>query len=131
VDSTGARHWKVRPEDMQMAFVIGCGYPINVGVEGQPEKESDVIGLTAIINPSRVPVRLSVVTRRAGDVGLEVFGVGGRCLRRIDLGHRGAGTHLVEWDGEDAEGRRAASGMYWIRGRVDGVSGIRRLVLLR
>ena len=74
--------------------------------------KNQVIGL---VTPGAPPVRLTFISREAGDVKAEVFNVAGRRLRVFELGRVAAGTHPLEWDGTDFRGHRVPSGVYWMR----------------
>jgi flagellar hook assembly protein FlgD len=41
--------------------------------------------------------------------------VNGARVRTLVLGPRGAGRHVVEWDGRDGAGRAVAPGVYFAR----------------
>jgi flagellar basal-body rod modification protein FlgD len=45
---------------------------------------------------------------------LDVYDVSGRLVRSVDLGECPAGTHTATWDGNDADGHRVASGVYFL-----------------
>ncbi len=51
----------------------------------------------------------------AAEVGVDVFTVGGRMVRRIDGFHAPAGANQVYWDGRDQEGDELANGVYLYR----------------
>jgi hypothetical protein len=58
---------------------------------------------------------------------VQVYDVAGRMLARLD-GAFATGNAFV-WDGRDAEGRRLANGIYFLR--VSGGGGVAKAVLLR
>lgn len=62
---------------------------------------------------------------------LDVCDVGGRRLRRLAAGELPAGEHRVRWDGRDARGRPAATGVYFVRLEAGAASRALRIVLLR
>jgi hypothetical protein len=65
-------------------------------------------------------------------VRLEVYDVSGRLVARlIDGARQSAGAHDVEWNGRDAAGRAAASGIYVYRLTAGKESISRKMVLLR
>jgi len=47
-----------------------------------------------------------------GRVTLRVLDLQGRLVREVDAGEMGPGSHVVRWDQRDANGNRAASGVY-------------------
>jgi hypothetical protein len=85
----------------------------------------------APITPARGPVEFVVdLERSAASLVLELHDAQGRLVRRVDYGSRGAGRHLVVWDGRGEDGRRAARGGYFYR--VPGAEGVAgKLVLVR
>jgi flagellar hook assembly protein FlgD len=65
-------------------------------------------------------------------VDAEIFDVSGREVRGIAHGSRfTAGVHELRWDGRDANGSAAASGIYFIRIRAGHESAVKRIVKLR
>ena len=60
---------------------------------------------------------------------VEIYDLGGRLERRLDLDRSGA----VTWDGRDESGARVQPGVHLVRSvRADGSFGaVRRLVTLR
>jgi flagellar hook assembly protein FlgD len=51
----------------------------------------------------------------AAQVRLAVFDLRGRLVREIFAGRVAAGTRAFSWDGRDAHGAPAASGIYFLR----------------
>jgi hypothetical protein len=71
-----------------------------------------------------LPVRSSV--------RLAVFDARGRLVRLLEDGiTRDPGTHRVEWDGQDAWGRQAGSGVYFCRLETAQLVAARRMVLVK
>ncbi|MBN1884446.1 MAG: immune inhibitor A [Candidatus Krumholzibacteriota bacterium] len=64
-------------------------------------------------------------------VRLELYDAAGRRIATIDEGPRAPGSYAVRWDGTNASGRRAASGVYFARLLVGGRRFARKAVLLR
>jgi flagellar hook assembly protein FlgD len=62
---------------------------------------------------------------------LTLYSVDGRKVRTLAEGWRPAGPQRLEWDGLDADGRRAHTGVYYVRLRAAGASATCRLVNLR
>ena len=67
----------------------------------------------------------------AGRVSVAVYDAAGRSVRPLAAGVFPPGTHRVEWDGRDAAGRRAASGLYFVRLETATGVMVRKLVLAR
>ena len=80
-------------------------------------------------NPFREGTTLTIELVRPGAATLRIHDAGGRLVRTLADGPRGAGRHSIRWDGRDAAGRPVAAGVYFARlCRSDGEDG---LTLLR
>jgi len=64
-------------------------------------------------------------------VEMRVFDVHGAVVRRLASGPLEPGWHTVEWDGRDDAGRRAGSGIYFVRMTAGGRHHQLRLALVR
>jgi flagellar hook assembly protein FlgD len=83
-------------------------------------------------NPFNPRTTIRYRLSRAARVDLAIFDVAGRRVRVLESDRqRGAGLRTVTWNGRDDRGRVVASGVYFVRLRVDGESYSRRLVLLK
>lgn len=82
-------------------------------------------------NPFRQGTVLDFVLSSPGVVDVEVYDLAGRMVRKIETGRLAAGSHQVEWNGNDESNRRASAGTYFYVLKVDGtVVGSRKAVLL-
>jgi subtilisin family serine protease len=85
-------------------------------------------------NPLRVAdaggTTVAFTLPRAGDVQLAVYDVNGRRVRELAAGRHDAGTHHARWDGLDTGGRRAAPGLYFVAGALDGMARSARITVL-
>ncbi len=68
---------------------------------------------------------------RPSEVSLEIFDIRGRLVRTLASGHHVAGAHEVRWDGRGDSGRRAESGVYFLRCASPLGRESRRVVLVR
>ena len=84
-------------------------------------------------NPANPSTQISYELPETGGVSLVVYSQMGQQVRTLVQAHQGAGYHQAEWDGKDAYGRAAASGVYFFRLIVDGgkFAAARRMLLLR
>ena len=82
-------------------------------------------------NPARGEALFRFVLPRGGRVSIGLFDAGGRLVRELARGEFTSGEHPVRWDGRNADGRNAASGIYHVRLEVEGRSVTRRLVVAR
>ena len=78
-------------------------------------------------NPSTlIPYQLATPS----PVRLEVFNILGQRVATLVDGQQGAGAYVARWDGTDAAGRAAASGVYFYRLTVDGGHWTGKMVLV-
>ena len=80
-------------------------------------------------NPSADGATLRYALPSAGDVRLSLYDVNGRLVRELFAGAREAGSYTVRWDGRDATGASAPSGMYFARLQAGRQSLVERIVL--
>jgi hypothetical protein len=83
------------------------------------------------VNPAHGAVTIGLRLRSAGTARVQVYDVTGRLVAKLWDGPAPAGLVPVLWDGSDLRGRRAGSGVYWVRADVAGETLSRRLVLAR
>jgi flagellar hook assembly protein FlgD len=67
----------------------------------------------------------------AGLVSVRVYDAGGRLVRTLVDAPMSASAHSVTWRGDDAGGRRVASGVYCCVLQTAEGRGVRRLTLIR
>jgi hypothetical protein len=79
-------------------------------------------------NPSTV-ITFSL-PERAG-VRLSVYGVDGKLVRMLADAELDGGTYRIAWDGEDARGMKAASGIFFYRLEAGPFSATRKMLLLK
>jgi hypothetical protein len=84
-------------------------------------------GLEAWPNPFNAGVVLDVAGSQPSQ--LRIYDSLGRQVR--DLGAVPAGGRRLSWDGTDAQGREAASGLYLVVARYAGATQAKRVVLVR
>ncbi len=64
----------------------------------------------------------------AGDVALRIYDLMGREMALIESGRKSAGEHFAVWNGKDASGKPAASGIYFYRLEARSSSGTKTLL---
>ena len=78
-------------------------------------------------NPSTIiPYQLAATSQ----VRLEVFNTLGQRMATLVDGNQEAGSYQAQWDGTDAAGRAAATGLYFYRLTVEGAQQTGRMVLV-
>ena len=69
-------------------------------------------------------------------VAVQIYDAQGIPIRKLDLGHKPAGTYLTRdaaayWDGRNDYGEILSSGLYFYQLRADGFSATRRMILAK
>ncbi|RKX26917.1 MAG: hypothetical protein DRP45_02290 [Candidatus Zixiibacteriota bacterium] len=82
-------------------------------------------------NPFNPETSIQFDLPEASHALLTVYNVAGQRVAVLLDGPAEAGVHIVTWDGRNAEGRRAASGIYLYRLVTDTQSITRRMLLLK
>ena len=65
------------------------------------------------------------------DVTLRIYNVEGRLVRTLLQGRQTSGTHTVAWSGQNDQGGRVASGLYFYRLITDSGTLTRKMTLLK
>jgi hypothetical protein len=82
-------------------------------------------------NPFRSEVTIELQLPVSAAVEIVVYDAAGRVVRRLLRGERSPGLHRVRWDGRDAWGLRAASGVYFVRLTTGAETRLRKVILAR
>lgn len=101
---------------------ISTGTALSPSREAQPDGMTSDLALgtlRAYPNPFAGVTRLAYAVAPQGEhVSLGVYDIAGRQVKVLFNGFQNGGAHQSQWDGTDASGVRARTGMYFIRGRV-------------
>jgi hypothetical protein len=82
-------------------------------------------------NPARDVATLRFTLEREARVRLAVYDAGGREVRVLADGTRGAGAHVVIWDLAGERGEPVPSGLYFVRLGTPGQAMVRRVAVMR
>jgi hypothetical protein len=83
-------------------------------------------------NPFNPQTRIRYELPASARARIDVYNAAGSLVRTLLDEHRGAGSHAVEWDGDDAFGNRVASGVYFARLRMNGdLVDTRKMLLIK
>lgn len=104
-----------------------------VGGDGEAAG-SDPVPATVLFpaypNPAPGRVKIAYSMSGPGAVRIDVFDAIGQPVMRLGREHAAAGQYEAVWDGDDLDGRRSASGVYFVRLVSRGQVSTRRIVLL-
>ena len=82
-------------------------------------------------NPFNPVTTISLQLPKQTDLVLEVFNILGQRVRLLSQGILPAGIHNVLWDGVFDDNKQAPSGIYFYRLKAEGISLVRKMVLVR
>ena len=75
--------------------------------------------------------RLLLTLPGRSDVTVDIHDARGARVRRLFSGSLDGGERALAWDGRDAQGRSAASGVYFVRAQVGSAQLTGRVVIVR
>ncbi len=117
-------HLTAQEIDQLAAFVNSIGMPDSIGPPvGAPVVTPAAEGSGAVASPNPFRAETSLrfsLNAPARDVRVAVYDVTGRHVRSLLAQPLPRGTHIVGWDGRNADGRAVAAGTYFARWSVDG-----------
>jgi hypothetical protein len=100
-----------------------------------PDRPVDRVLTTRLLPNAPNPFNPSTMIRfelaRSEDVTLDLYDAGGRLVRPLVRGRTDPGLISVVWDGRDANGRMAGSGVYFLRLVAGEVRDKRTIVLMK
>jgi hypothetical protein len=82
-------------------------------------------------NPFNPATTIAYELDRDAHVSLAVYDTRGQLVRVLSDERAQAGRHQTRWDGIDAQGVRAASGVYFVKLTMDAATDTGRMVLLK
>jgi hypothetical protein len=82
-------------------------------------------------NPFNPSTEISFDLNRAGRVRIAVYNILGQKVATLLDRNMQVGAHHVNWNGLDAGNRPVSSGTYFYRMEFDGISTVRKMVLLK
>ena len=132
VDGYGADKlwWPMYGHDQARTFCYG--YEVPTGVDDGASAPPAVTALGTIHpNPFNPTTRIAFDLSAVGRVEIAVYDVSGRLVATLVDRELPAGRHTAIWNGRAADGRPAASGIYFCTLRAAGVTETKKLVLLR
>ena len=81
-------------------------------------------------NPFNPSTTIPFSLDNSGHIRLTIYNVMGQEIKTLVDGYRSSGMHTVVWDGRDADGKAAASGLYLYRLTYGDKSESRKMLLL-
>ena len=136
LDSATIQAWIAQAEfenDGSIAFQRGIANLQRLLASLIPEKTALLPNYPNPFNPETwIPYHLA----NPSDVTITIYDTRGSIVRRLELGHQHAGyytnrSRAAYWDGRNDIGERVASGIYFYQLQADGLSYLRKMVILK
>jgi hypothetical protein len=105
--------------------------PALVGVRASAPENPLATRLRAVPNPFEHSTTLRFDLRRSADGSMRVYDISGRLVRALPSRWLEAGPHSFAWDGRDADGKRPAPGVYFVRVTAGEYTGTAAVLLVR
>lgn len=93
-----------------------------------PHLSPELVNFSAYPNPFSAFTTLSFKVEENQKVELEIYNLKGQLVSRVFTGTVQNGTHTINWNGTDAQGRMLGSGVYIARLKTGQKSTVRRIV---
>lgn len=99
--------------------------------ENDPETLIQGLNLTNYPNPFNPETTISFTLTEKSFVRLEVYNVLGQKVKTLVSQDKDKGEHSVVWNGKDQHGKKAVSGLYYLRLQAGKMSLLRKVMLLK
>ena len=111
-------------------FLVKFGVnAVPTSATGAPTPEFAITGNYP--NPFNPVTTITYSIPRSGHVSLSVHNIRGRLIKMLVGARKPAGENSVTWNGQDANGRAAASGVYFVRMEFGGRVKAGKIILLK
>ena len=120
-------------DDGSIAFQEGIANLQRLLASLIPEKTMLLANYPNPFNPETwIPYHLA----NSSEVTITIYDMRGAIVRQLDLGHQQEGyytsrSRAAYWDGNNAVGERVASGVYFYQLQANGVSHLRKMVIVK
>jgi len=81
-------------------------------------------------NPFNPSTSFTLSLPEASDYSIRIFNVAGQLVRSFD-GHLEAGNHTITWVGDNNQGAKVASGVYFYKAAANGFTETRKMMMLK
>ncbi len=140
--ATEAQNGKASFSYVDQSAAPGTEYSYQIGVVDQdgefmsPVQKVTLSATAASLaqnepNPFNPTTSIRFTLASKEQVTLSIYDVSGRLVRSLVNEERGIGSHSVAWDGRDAAGNPAGSGLYFYRLNAGKFSDTKKMVLLK
>ena len=82
-------------------------------------------------NPFNPNTTIQFDLPQSGKVSIKIFNIRGELVRTLIQSQVNAGSHTVNWDGRDDNGKNIASGLYIYQLTVNGFNATKKLLMIK
>lgn len=104
---------------------------INVGVDNDDQVAPVQSSLSVYPNPFASSTTLSIQSKAAQNLELAIYNQKGQLIRSFGVTTDASGTAQLTWNGNDADGKRVHSGVYYYRLSGNAVSRQGKIILMK
>ena len=115
-------------DEFTRLFGEGVGMEESTKDEG---RSTNFVLLQNLPNPFHTSSAIHYSLPTKGKVTLRVYDITGRLVRTLVNGEKGAGPHVIIWDGRDGLSREVSSGIYFYRLESGDLRATKKLILFR
>jgi hypothetical protein len=132
VAPSGAQTVSVSGPTPDIDFVLSEATLSPVSVEEEVASLPDGFELSPNYpNPFNPSTQFRFSVPRTSDVKIAIYNTLGQRIRTLFDGPRNAGTHTLNWDGQDGKGLPVSSGIYLVQLETEGTRLSRKMLLVR
>ena len=113
---------------------LGDTYLLIVDTLSVKEDYQNLINTSSSIqilsNPSRLPCKFNVFIPIPGEITINIIDISGRIIKTLVKNRTSSGNYILQWDGNDMQGRKVSAGTYFINLEIDGESVTQKAVII-
>ncbi len=117
--------------EVSLKLVFTGGYETVSGSQGFEDVLPRTFAFSIRPNPFAERATISYALPRAQDVSIKVYDVTGRQVTTLASGAHEPGFYQATWAGDDAVGRQAATGVYFVKILTDEYQSQHKVILVR
>ena len=117
--------------DRDARFILIVGSDAFVDSQQLPKLPTRTVLHQNFPNPFNPTTIIRYAIAQAGDVTLRIYDATGALVKDVYRGHRIPGVYEAGWNGDNNQGHKVASGIYFYRLRAVNFTQTRKMVLLK
>jgi hypothetical protein len=127
----GAQPAAATEESARFVLVVGSAAFRDAAIGELPAAPVRTFLYPTYPNPFNPATLIRFDIAHSGPVEVGIYDIRGALVKALTEGHRASGRYEISWNGEDHDGNRVASGIYFCRLTGDNFSEARKMIMLR